>query len=48
MLFKYIKKSKKSDRGATLTETLLAVIVVSILAVVTAPSLIGLFHQNHL
>lgn len=46
MLFKYIKKEKKSDRGVTLTETLLAVIVVGILAAVTAPSLIGLVNQN--
>ena len=46
MLLKYAKKVQQSDRGATLTETLLAVIVVSILAVVTAPSVIGLFHQN--
>ena len=46
MLLQYIKKGKKGDRGVTLTETLLAVIVVGILAAVTAPSLIGLFNQN--
>ena len=46
MLLKYIKKREKSDRGVTLTEMLLAVIVVSILTAVTAPSTIGLFNQN--
>ena len=46
MLLKYIKKRKKSDRGVTLTEMLLTVIVVSILAAITFPSLIGLFNQN--
>ncbi len=46
MPLKYIKKGNKSDRGVTLTEMLLAVIVVGILAVVTVPSMIGLFNQN--
>lgn len=46
MLLKYIKKKKKSDRGITLTEMLLVVIVVGILAAITVPSLIGLFNQN--
>ena len=55
MLLKYTQKDKKSDlgftearsdRGVTLTEMLLAVIVVVILAAVTAPSLIGLLNQN--
>lgn len=42
----YIKKGKKGDRGVTLTEMLLAVIVVGILAAITTPSLISLFNQN--
>lgn len=46
MLLKYIKKSKKGDRGFTLAEMLLTVIVVGILAAVTAPSLVGLLNQN--
>ena len=46
MLLKYTKKEKKGDRGVTITEMLLAVIVVGILTAITTPSLIGLFNQN--
>lgn len=46
MLLTYIKKGNQGDRGITLTEMLLVAIVVSILAAITTPSLIGLLNQS--